>query len=378
MQCSKCGAQVRPNAKRCPDCGDPILPVTGAHPGGDIPPTRPAIQSDEIPRTRLARMPSDVDDLLEESSSVPAPIQPAPGGDFKVPVAPGWELPEGVEEVEERVVPVPPRDDTGVSEPGKTRILNAERKDRRRTLVLKTTGDAALEYYEVVNAVFSVGRVEGDCKLPFDDYVSPKHAQFYYEAGQFFVRDLGSRNGTYRRLRDGESYEIADGETVIMGSQVFRFEKLLDQSPRRDAPPASLERHEEAAIDLVRRDEATEAATPDGPDLTDDSTWYLGSPDPRPAFRLVKVLRNQYDGPAYYHTWGPRCTIGRTKGRHQFQRDSAMSSEHAVIRIDADRGTFLLEDRDSTNGTFVRIRGPWALEAEDEVRIGEQVFAVKA
>ena len=53
-----------------------------------------------------------------------------------------------------------------------------------------------------------------------------------------------------------------------------------------------------------------------------------------------------------------------------------MSSEHAVIRID--NGKYLLEDRHSTNGTFVLINGPWALEAEDEVRIGEQVFSVKA
>jgi pSer/pThr/pTyr-binding forkhead associated (FHA) protein len=90
----------------------------------------------------------------------------------------------------------------------------------------------------------------------------------------------------------------------------------------------------------------------------------------------VKVLRNQYDGPAYYHTWGTECLVGRTQGQHRFNRDTSMSGKHAALVLKD--GRVYLEDRKSTNGTFVRIKEPWVLERGDAVKIGEQVLEVLA
>jgi pSer/pThr/pTyr-binding forkhead associated (FHA) protein len=46
--------------------------------------------------------------------------------------------------------------------------------------------------------VYTIGRREEcDVVLPFDSQISRSHAQLFFSDGKWFIRDLGSRNGTF-------------------------------------------------------------------------------------------------------------------------------------------------------------------------------------
>ena len=71
---------------------------------------------------------------------------------------------------------------------------------------------------------FTVGRDEASFIVCDMDNVSRRHAQVVHKNGKFFVRDLGSTNGTY--LNDEEIREeqpLRSGDLVKIGSAIFKF-----------------------------------------------------------------------------------------------------------------------------------------------------------
>jgi class 3 adenylate cyclase len=66
------------------------------------------------------------------------------------------------------------------------------------------------------------GRSRGTYVFPEDPFMSRAHAKVYHRGEDFFVEDLGSRNGTFLKVR-GEA-PIPNGCTVLVGSQVFRID----------------------------------------------------------------------------------------------------------------------------------------------------------
>ena len=70
-----------------------------------------------------------------------------------------------------------------------------------------------------------VGR-NGQLVFPDDPFVSPKHANFFYRDGRLVVRDEGSLNGVYLRVRG--TVELSAGDQFLAGEQLF--------PPRRHAP----------------------------------------------------------------------------------------------------------------------------------------------
>lgn len=68
-------------------------------------------------------------------------------------------------------------------------------------------------------------------------------------------------------------------------------------------------------------------------------------------------------------------TIGRSTRNDIILRDPYISSEHALVRFSA--GTYLLEDLESTNGTFVngvKINGPVTLKNGDRISLSQVDF----
>ncbi len=55
--------------------------------------------------------------------------------------------------------------------------------------------------------------------------VSRRHAEVYFENGEYFVRDMGSRNGTAVNDQDirGESRGLRDGDRLSIGSTILKF-----------------------------------------------------------------------------------------------------------------------------------------------------------
>jgi FHA domain/Domain of unknown function (DUF1707) len=69
-----------------------------------------------------------------------------------------------------------------------------------------------------------VGRAPNcDCVLP-EDCVSRRHAQLWREGERWFLRDLGSRNGTrVNGMRVIESVEVRPGDRLSLGGAAYRL-----------------------------------------------------------------------------------------------------------------------------------------------------------
>ena len=80
------------------------------------------------------------------------------------------------------------------------------------------------------------GGIFPDVDLDSDDpeaKVSRRHARITRRAGQYYIEDLGSTNGTFvnrgRRLLPGDRQPLRDGDEVIVGKTFLKFH-VLNQS----------------------------------------------------------------------------------------------------------------------------------------------------
>jgi pSer/pThr/pTyr-binding forkhead associated (FHA) protein len=183
-----------------------------------------------------------------------------------------------------------------------------------------------------------VGR-EGQLIFPDDPFVSPRHANFFYRDGHLVVRDEGSLNGVYVRIRG--SVPIRPQQTFLAGEQLFRLEVV-------------------------------EAVGDDGPEP--DGTCFYASPRKDSSFRLSQVFRGDAVGMCV-HANGTSMTVGRDGADLNFPEDLFMSGEHC--RIDRKGNDFTLTDLNSRNGTYVRIAEERVLEHGDYVFIGRKLLRVE-
>jgi len=66
---------------------------------------------------------------------------------------------------------------------------------------------------------------------------------------------------------------------------------------------------------------------------------------------------------------------GRLEGEIHIAEDATVSPRHARFTVQGDRVT--VEDLDSANGTFLRIRSPHRLAAGEEIRLGRQLLRLE-
>jgi pSer/pThr/pTyr-binding forkhead associated (FHA) protein len=182
-----------------------------------------------------------------------------------------------------------------------------------------------------------VGR-DGQLPFPDDPFVSRRHANFFYRNGKLVVRDEGSLNGVYIRVRG--SVEIVPGDTVLAGEQLFR----LDLNPR----PA-------------------DGAAPDG-------TYFYSSPKHPSSFRLAQILQGGSVGMTVCAR-GNTLQIGREGGDLNFPGDLYMSGSHC--RIEESEGHFTLSDLSSRNGTYLRLKTERELGHGDYLFIGRKLLRVE-
>ena len=82
----------------------------------------------------------------------------------------------------------------------------------------ETTGTA----FPVPETGLNLGRERGEVIFGDDGYVSGLHCRISFEAGQVFLTDLGSSNGTYVKVVGSEHFTT--GEVLLMGQQLFRID----------------------------------------------------------------------------------------------------------------------------------------------------------
>ncbi|MCC7194617.1 MAG: FHA domain-containing protein [Gemmatimonadaceae bacterium] len=187
----------------------------------------------------------------------------------------------------------------------------------------------------------TVGRIDGDFRFPSDPYLSPIHAQFSCRENQLYVRDLGSRNGTWVYIT--APYRLQDGDTVLIGSQVVRFRRLGYPGPH---PPEA------------------------------DQTRRLGSLTPSADVAMLAQLRADGSARDTCHlSPGRTIRIGREEGDWVFPFDQTMSGRHAEVRgEDLD---FIIVDDGSRNGVAVSVRGERPLAPGQKLLMGDQTMRVE-
>lgn len=211
------------------------------------------------------------------------------------------------------------------------------------TLVqLGPDGEAAASYLLHEDYV-DIGSREGTVILASDHYLSPRHARVFKEGAQWFVRDLESVNGVYRKVREPKL--LVDGDLILLGQQVLRFEAVID---------------------------AEQGLRP----AVQHGVHVFGAPA-RP--RHARLSQRTVEGVVrdVFHLHRPETSLGRESADIVFTDDPFLSRRHAVFRYDVTTRRFFLEDLGSYNGTFVAIRGATPLEDGDMLRMGLHMFRIE-
>jgi len=188
----------------------------------------------------------------------------------------------------------------------------------------------------------SIGRGTCDASYPNDVLLALRHASISKREGKVFLKDLGSTNGTFVKLR--KDLELAPGDVFLIGRELFRFatQKLAEmQQP-----------------------------------LGEGTVVMRGAPSLQAGPTTAKLEHIQLSGEVIkvYNLDKPETTIGRTTGDLVFKDDPYMSGQHA--RVVVQPGRFILQDLKSRNGVYRRIKGETEMHDHDEFFLGEQLFRV--
>lgn len=190
--------------------------------------------------------------------------------------------------------------------------------------------------YTLPSTTSSIGRDTGSV-FAGDSYLSPRHATFSMRGGRIFVKDEGSLNGVYRRLRRDVAIPMDIGDVFRIGQEIVRVEALT-------AAPA----------------------TPDGVER-------LGSPSKGYVARLAMIIGRDATANAF-PVPDTGIHLGRERGDILFPEDGYVSGLHCQISNQG--GRLFLTDLGSSNGTFMRISGETEIQGGDILLMGQQLFRV--
>jgi pSer/pThr/pTyr-binding forkhead associated (FHA) protein len=211
-------------------------------------------------------------------------------------------------------------------------------------LVLVARDGSEGDKFAVVGDRLTLGRRAADVLFPDDDFISPTHARLERAGEGFWLIDTGSQNGVYLRIRGTAA--IYPGDTFMVGHQLLRVENV--DGPTDEQPPDEL------------------------------GTRLFGTPL-QPAWgKLVLVGRGGIRGDQFGMR-GARIVLGRESGDVVFPHDPFLSREHARLRLELNGSTMsvFLEDLNSANGTYIRLRGSAEIHNRDTFRIGDQIIRLR-
>ncbi len=195
---------------------------------------------------------------------------------------------------------------------------------------------------EVGPSGIRVGRSHGDVNLAEEETMAATHARFGYDdQGHFFVKDLGSRNGVFRQLR--EPMKLASGIRFRVADHLLEFREVRS------------------------------AASPRPVDPLEEQLW---SRDIKLLGQLA-LIREDGSIPCLFPIIKPLIYIGRDPDTTDIALvgDMTSSRQHAVVY--EEENTLWLKDNGSQNGTYVLLREPEQLDAGDMILLGKARLRVK-
>jgi pSer/pThr/pTyr-binding forkhead associated (FHA) protein len=188
-----------------------------------------------------------------------------------------------------------------------------------------------------------IGRA-GVIAFPSDPFVSPQHARVTPIEGGVHLADLGSRNGVYLRLN--APTPVYPGDFFLLGNQLLRLDRL-------------------------------ETAWQERPVDAHDVRGF-GTPAKPPWAVLTRICVGDIEDDRF-HLRGTEITIGREQGEIVFPSDGFLSRAHARVRMEIHDNSMsvVLEDLDSANGTYLRIRSAVNVPYGGMFRVGDQIFRLR-
>lgn len=214
--------------------------------------------------------------------------------------------------------------------------LGGDLEGKARLTMIKGDDEDGLSY-TLAGDEHVLGRVDSDLLFDKDEFISPRHANFFYRGKKLFVRDENSVNGVY--VKTTKKTELNFGGYFLVGEQILRIEK----SEKSEFLPKK------------------------------DGTYRYGTPMTTAYFRIVQVLRGGETALACRPLTN-MISLGREGNDLNFPLDPFISGHHAQITIENEKIT--LTDLDSKNGTFVKIKDEAELVNGDFVFLGQQLFRV--
>lgn len=182
-----------------------------------------------------------------------------------------------------------------------------------------------------------VGRDTGSI-FAGDSYLSPRHATFSRRGAQLYIKDEGSLNGVYLKLKPNDPCLLEFGDVFRIGQEIIRFEELK------------------------------------GPARSPDGVERLGSPAKGYIGRLALVIGRDTTGNAFpVPERGVHC--GRERGDILFSEDGYVSGLHCRIARATD-GHVYVTDVGSSNGSFIRLRSERPIGGGDILLMGQQLFRI--
>ena len=113
----------------------------------------------------------------------------------------------------------------GPSTAGKTMFFSNVQMPARAKLILVKGDSGDGVSYQLNGTEHVVGREEGAILFPDDNLVSPRHANFVYRDTKLFVRDEGSTNGVFMRIRTPVT--VDSGGVFLVGEQLLQIELFI-------------------------------------------------------------------------------------------------------------------------------------------------------
>ena len=202
---------------------------------------------------------------------------------------------------------------------------------------LRADGSEAGTFRMPEGPTVTVGRDTGSI-FAGDSYLSPRHATFSRRGGQLFIKDEGSLNGVYLKLKPNEPNLLEFGDVFRIGQEIIRFEELRGQG-----------------------------RSPDGVER-------FGSPAKGYIGRLALVIGRDTTGNAFpIPERGVHC--GRERGDILFSEDGYVSGLHCRVARGPD-GRVYITDVGSSNGSFIRLNGERGIGGGDILLMGQQLFRI--
>jgi thioredoxin reductase/pSer/pThr/pTyr-binding forkhead associated (FHA) protein/ferredoxin len=205
-------------------------------------------------------------------------------------------------------------------------LMPQESREEAGWLVsLTPTGIEAEQFALKSSGAVTIGRIGCDITFPNDLSLSDSHASISCRDGEYYLRDDGSRSGTYLRVRPESPVPVLPGALLRVGRQILVIgrDQAGFQFTQYDTAGREIQRHalQTGALVLGRR------AGPSHPDIALDDA------------------------------------------------DMTLSRFHVSLMVQG--AVVVVQDFGSRNGTYLKIDGEARIEHEDIFRVGAQQLQLK-